>query len=207
MKDKHLPNRIRVLIPSQMKGVCCNTIGKLPLQHPDQAKVKFEQLKNKLLSINIWNDYTDQTKANFKLYDFKGIPVSRFPVKGDLIKIKLSSYLSMLQRTDDWVEVLDVNQIIANDYSCILLKLRPCSCPERQRPNTDHFFDCMATNTLILYVNSKKAYLSVHGRNEMPNLNPSNKLKILRNIVLANMGFIGFSKMQWQSLIDGLLSE
>lgn len=207
MSDSHLPSILSELIPKQTLGMHCDTLAVLECMDKMEANLKYQFIKKRFLGINAWNKYTGETKALFNLADQQGQFIERIPQNGDLIQVKISSLLSLVQRTEEWVKLEDVKVNDTSENKFVVLQLRPCTCPHKNGKGTDHFFDSKASNTLILFLKEHTIYISIHGRNEKPNFNTDSKLKILRNIFLANLGFMGFSKLQWQSLADGLIND
>jgi len=48
-------------------------------------------------------------------------------------------------------------------------------------------------------------FAEVNGRNEQPNTDAENLIDKARNIAVAAGAMLGFSKVQWKSLVDGLV--
>ena len=48
---------------------------------------------------------------------------------------------------------------------------------------------------------------AVYGRNEVPNTSTSNVIDKVRNVVVAMTATLGFSNVQWKSLVKGLVDK
>ena len=203
-----LPENVILKIPTQEIGVSCdsNTCRSFPTK--DNASKFFELIRNRILDVNHWNTYAGQYKASFTLTNAVGEKKKEAKPKcGDFIKIKLPEIHHLLFDDSDWVKIDCLEFETNSDSQLLNVCLKPSPNPCNRKKRTDHFFSSSSSNTIILYQTENIVQLSVHGRNEFPNVFTPNKLMKLRNFVIANLGYLGLSKFQWQGFTDGMMKD
>ena len=88
--------------------------------------------------------------------------------------------------------------------SSLTQKVKPASNPTNADSETAHFFKDEASSTFLVKRDFKTIAAEVHGRNEKPNTDASIKDSI-RNVLVALGAMLGFSTVQWKSLVKGLV--
>lgn len=201
-----LPENILFKIPKHEMGVTCDSETCRSFSTVDDAVVFFDVIYNRILDVNHWNTFAGQYKASFTLTNSVGEKKLEEKAKcGDFIKIKLPEIHHLLLDDADWVKIECLEFESYANYRLLHLCLKPSPNPCNRKKRTNHFFSSSSSNTIILYQTEHIVQLSVHGRNEFPNVFTPNKLMKLRNFVIANLGYLGLSKFQWQGFTNGMM--
>lgn len=203
MKPKEIPS-----VPLQEKGSFHDTESIRYFESYDLAYENFQILKDRFLSINYWDYYSKAAGADFKLHTKEGILKKRLPETGDFIRIDIPGPGNFEARGYDWVEIKNLySEEFTNGKTLefYLMECRPSGIPGKEEKHTAHFYTNEATSTFIISRGEDFIKFAVYGRNESPNLD-ANMADKARNLVIALGGMVGLSKIQWQSLTDGLLN-
>lgn len=200
-----LPQEIRAFIPRQRIGVSRDAQGCSAIV----SDYYFDAIKANLLNVNNWSTYTGITKTYFTLFDQQGVEAFRAPLVKDLIRIEfpIISPNKQLSPLYDWVEIKDFQQIRTEYYQAVIMQLCPTKCPTIGSQCANHFFTDDASNTFILIQTADLLSLSIHGRNEFPNIFIESKLKAFRNLMIAGLGFVGASKHLWENIARGIVKN
>jgi hypothetical protein len=191
------------VVPEHNNGIQTNTESSIELSNEQEAQKFYEEAKQRLLTINSWHQYAGNASADFSLTDNKGNPINRAPQKGDHFKIDIPGPGTDTGEGHDWVQV----ETIEEDKDSIGIRVRPVSNPTNDRKDVAHFFSEDATSTFIVKREGKKITAGVYGRNEKPNTNTETLKDKLRNAAIATGAISGFSKLQWKSLVNGLVKK
>ena len=103
------------------------------------------------------------------------------------------------------MQIREISEEKNPDGQQISIIVKPATNPNNANPDTAHFFAEDASSTFIIRREGKKVFAEVHGRNEQPNTDTENLIDKARNIAVAAGAMLGFSKVQWKSLVDGLI--
>jgi len=191
------------VVPEHNNGIQTNTESSIELSNEKEAQKFYEEAKQRLLTINSWQLYAGNASADFSLTDDKGNPINRSPQKGDHFKIDIPGPGTDTGEGHDWVQV----EAIEEDEASIGIMVRPVTNPTNDRKDVAHFFSEDATSTFIVKREGKKILAGVYGRNEKPNTNTETLKDKLRNAAVATGAISGFSKLQWKSLVNGLIKK
>jgi hypothetical protein len=191
------------VVPEHNNGIQTNTESSIQLSNEQEAQKFYEEAKQRLLNINSWHQYAGNASADFSLTDDKGNPINRSPQKGDYFKIDIPGPGTDTGEGHDWVQV----EAIEEDEDSIGIRVRPVTNPTNDRKDVAHFFSEDATSTFIVKRQGKKITAGVYGRNEKPNTNTETLKDKLRNAAIATGAISGFSKLQWKSLVNGLIKK
>jgi hypothetical protein len=191
------------VIPEHSKGIQTDTESSTELSSEEEAKEFFKIVKDRLLSINKWHEYAGSVTAGFQLTDKKGNAVERKPKQGDHFRINIPGPGTVTGEGNDWVKI----ETIKEDKDCIGIRVRPATNPTNEKKDIAHFFDEEATSSFIVKREYKKVTAGVYGRNEKPNTNTETVIDKLRNTAIATGAISGFSKLQWKSLVNGLVKK
>ncbi len=191
------------VVPEHNNGIQTNTESSIELSNEKEAQKFYEEAKQRLLTINSWHQYAGNASADFSLTDDKGNPINRSPQKGDHFKIDIPGPGTDTGEGHDWVQV----EAIEEDEASIGIMVRPVTNPTNDRKDVAHFFSEDATSTFIVKREGKKILAGVYGRNEKPNTNTETLKDKLRNAAVATGAISGFSKLQWKSLVNGLIKK
>jgi len=201
-----IPAELKKCIPVQTKGRYSDTCSSLELKDLNNPEIAFKSIKNRLLDVNNWAHYATLTDADFILLNRHGYRLDRLAEEGDFMKVRFSKVQKIIDAQHDFVHVSSIMTIPNILGDAVVLQLQPAHNPARSGSEVDHFFTGDASNTLILYRTESEIILSVHGRNEQPNLKVSKITKKVRNVLFATLGVLAVSKVQWKTLSHGLLN-
>lgn len=199
MNPKQIPG-----VPLQTKGGFHDTESSKPYR-AEEAHLKFNILKERFFSINKWKDYSGGASADFKHFSSSGRPVDRVPDTGDLIRISIPGFGSKQGKRYDWVEIVNISHRKTDDAESYLMRCRPSPEPNRKKGPVAHFYRSSSTSNIMI---SKEGHLlkaAIYGRNEQPNFDAS-FLDRIRNLLIGVGGILGFGKIQWKLLAEGLLN-
>lgn len=198
MKPKNIPG-----VPQQIKGSFHDTESKIEIKKTEDADFKFETLKERLMDINNWKAYCSESNTDFKLCDSLGHVVYRIPQIGDYIKIDIPGPGEKAGKSFDWVQIVIIDVEVKNR---VMIQCRPSRCPQKESSRKiAHFYSSLATSTFIISREKNYLQVGIYGRNECPNLK-SGLVDGFRNILVAIGGMLGFSKIQWKCLADGMVN-
>jgi hypothetical protein len=201
--NKHSPNN---LIPQQEEGVSTNTENTIELPQ-NEVEHFFSVVKERLLNVNNWHEYAGETSATFCLLDKSGNALKRKAAKGDYLEIDIPGPGSEAGEGKDFVQIEDVAEINNEREQSLVIKVRPTQNPKNNSGDTAHFFSESATSSFIVKKQGHKITAGVYGRNEKPNFDGSSTIDKIRNTIVATGAALGLSKIQWKSLVSGLLKK
>lgn len=200
----HKPNEI---IPEQQTGVATNTESKAELPNEEEARRFFAVVRDRLLNVNEWHTYAGQATADFQLTDENGNPVKRRAKTGDHFKIDIPGPGSGTGEGYDWVKIEVVEEEHESGADCQIIRVRPATNPTNDKHDVAHFFSEEATSSFVVKREGTSVVAGVYGRNEKPNTAAESITDKVRNAAVAAGAISGFSKIQWKSLVNGLVSR
>lgn len=193
-------------IPQQQTGSETNTEASVEFDSEQEAKKFYQLVKQRLLSINCWHQIAGENAAHFALTDVHGNNITGEPKKGDHLKIDVPGPGSKSGEGYDWVQIESIIiETIENEESIALL-VRPAPNPLNENKDVAHFLSKEATSSFIVNRKNNKITAGVYGRNEKQNFHAEKIIDKARNTALAIGGLLGFAKIQWKSLVNGLIS-
>jgi len=196
MKPKNIPG-----VPKQVKGGFHDSESIIKIDPNEDINTAFHLLKERFFGINDWKRFCPESSADFKLCNSTGDVISRLPECGDYIRIDIPGPGGTEGHSFDWT-VIDM--VDFNSPDRILIQCRPCPDPkELNSRNIAHFYCERATSTFVIQKKENSLMAAVYGRNESPNLK-SGVINSVRNMMIAVGGILGFSKIQWKCLVEGL---
>jgi hypothetical protein len=191
------------IIPENKEGTQTNTERSIEFATEEESKQFFQIAKKRLLDISHWHKLAGKATADFQLTDEKGNPVNRTAKEGDHFKIDIPGPGSITGEGSDWVKI----ESIQEDENCIGIRVRPATNPTNERKDIAHFFNDDSTSSFIIKREGKKITAGVYGRNEKPNTKTETAVDKIRNATVAAGAISGFSKLQWKSLVNGLVEK
>lgn len=200
-----LPAYILDLLPKQKRGIFRDSIAVFESPNSDLL-LHYENFKTRLEEVNHWCNYTSITHLNFQIFDHEENLLNRKVSIGDLIRIEIDQQISIPilgNIMSDWVQVGEMIEYIQEEERFFSLQLIPIESPTLNE--VKHFYNEMASNTFILYQCKDFISLSIHGRNEFPNLISKSRFRMLRNIMIANLSLIGVDNFLWNNFANNLL--
>jgi hypothetical protein len=197
----------RDIIPEQKTGAKTDVISTEEFASLEEAKVFFQQCKQRLLDINRW---TELGGADFKLADQQGNEVGRtVPEVGDHFKIDIPGPGTLTGEGYDWVKIESIEDKTgaSEEEELVAIRVRPAGNPNNEKTDVAHFFTDEATSSFIVQRRGTTVSAEVHGRNEKPNTAAEAVIDKTRNTMVAAGAMVGFSEVQWKSLVKGLLGK
>lgn len=195
------------LIPDQYKGAQKDFEHRVTYTSLASAKAAFDKAKYRLLEINKWHEYGGLLSADFTLADASGNKIERLAAIGDFIKIDIPGP-SHPGGQHDWVRVEDIQYEMPDGKNELLsIKLQPSHAPNEERKEKPvHFFEEDSSSSFILKREDHDVVISYHGRNEVTNTHTDEPIENARNWLIGLSAMLGFSDLQWKSLIRGIIN-
>jgi hypothetical protein len=195
------------LIPQQEKGAQSDTSAVRELESSEAARRFFETVKQRLLHVNGWHERAGTLSARFQLVDETGTSVDREARQGDYFRIGIPGPGNRAGDGWDWVQVASVEETADDEGEAIAIHVHPASAPVNDKPAVAHFFSPESSSSFIVQRRGATVSAAVHGRNETPNTDGDTLLGKARNVAVAAGAITGASKLQWKSLVEGLVGE
>jgi hypothetical protein len=168
---------------------------------PDEAaaRVAFERSKGKLFDVDKWSGLPG-INSTFELYDAAGRKAAApHPREGDFIKVILPGL-----PLDNWVQVISVRE----DDALAEFTVQPSPPPAEETEEVKHFFTSEATSTFRVERQGNKLVGSEIGKQEKPNnQEESSGARAVVNTLVAEGGWAGFQKLQWEKVTAYLVHQ
>ena len=205
----NMSNEQEPFVPGQREGAQTNAIEKVVAGSSGEARQLFEEAKRRLRDINNWHKLCGIASAVFRLTSTEGNEIDSEAKEGMLVKIDIPGPGSVSGEGYDWVriEAIEDKSNGNGEHESFMLRVRPTANPAGKEKGTAHFYTSDATSTYIIERNGTTVTAAEHGRNEKPNAKADSPIDKLRNALVGLGGISGISKMQWKSLVKGLLGK
>jgi len=196
-------------VPSQETGAETNTSNSFAASSREAAIKKYEEVKQRLLDVNHWQDYAGKATASFELIDRYGNPTTEKPKQGFYFKIDIPGPGPATGKGYDWVKVECVEEegSPSEEIQAITIRVRPSDNPTTSNDDTAHFYSSEATSNFMVKREGNTVIALVLGRNEKPNTNVSSIMDKARNAAVGAAASAGVSTIQWNQLVKGLISH
>lgn len=192
-------------IPEQQTGAESNTVATQQFATEAEARQFYGIVRQRLLQVNQWHDWAGTGTAEFRLTDAAGNEVAREPQAGDHFRIDIPGPGSITGDGYDWVRIEAVEETHDAQSDCLLVQVRPATNPQNEQPDVAHFFSEEATSNFLVKREGLIVSAGVHGRNEKPNTHTNSVVDKVRNATVATGAVSALSKLQWRSLVNGLV--
>mgnify|MGYP000866005468 FL=1 len=196
---------VQHLVPRNKLGSSNDAYAATNYKDEQTAVKAFRAIEKMLFDVNSWSVQIPFGTVRFYLVDAYGKPTYNDAAIGDFVKIKMPMLPNSFGKGYDWVSVVKISKFDEREIAYTMLQMRPHSCIENAEGQIAHFYTNDSTNTFIVARSGSEIQVSVHGRNETPNVK---KLKIrhrVRNFFIGGGGIFGGSKLQWQNFVDSLI--
>jgi hypothetical protein len=193
------------LIPDQKEGRAITAEASSEFENALQARVFYKEARKRLLFIHNWHKIAGKLSADFQLTNDEGNEVDRLAQKGDHFRIDITGPGSKAGDGFDWAKVEDIKEVNKEDVDSIAILVRPASNPQNSNPNVAHFFAEKSTSTFVITREGNKVTASIYDRNIEANEETKEPLDKVRNAAVGLGAKHGFSKLQWQALVDALV--
>jgi len=194
-------DKAKDLVPDHREGMETDTESSAEFSSTNEATEFFRKVKERLLSVNQWHQYAGAATADFQLTDNSGKEVQRKAQKGDHFKINIPGPGIQTGDGYDWVQI----EAIEETDEALTIRVRPATNPRNDHNDVAHFFSDEATSSFMVRREGNTVIAGVYGRNEKPNTSTEKLTDNLRNAAVATGAISGFSKLQWKSLVNGLI--
>lgn len=195
------------LVPQQEGGGQSDTEARRGFESVSEAQSFYETVRERLRNVNGWQGLAGAATAHFQLTDARGVEVDRPVQPGDHFKIDVPGPGSASGEGFDWVRVEAVEEGTQEGSPFTLIRVRPATNPNNERPDVAHFFSDDATSNFLVRREGTTVIAAVHGRNEKPNAKADSLLDKARNLLFGGGAIAGASKLQWKALVEGLVRE
>lgn len=193
-------------VPPQRSGASSDTSATYKASSSEEAKKYFKAVRERLLNVNDWKIMAVLPSADFTLCDESGRKVDRLAKQGDYLRINIPGPDNQSGDRDDWVKVEHVEEKYSVNVESIVVTVRPSANPKHPA-ETAHFFSDEATSSFVVERRAEELIAAVYGRNEKPNTDAGSLKENIRNSVVATVAMGLFSKIQWKSLVNGLIKR
>ena len=193
------------LVPENEKGMQSDTESEREFPSAEEALEVYKIAKDRLLHPNKWHEYAGKATADFQLTDEKGEAVQKEVREGFHFRIDIPGPGSISGEGYDWVRVEKINEVENSDEKILTIQVRPAPNPLIENKDVAHFFSDEATSSFMVTLKGKKVKAGVYGRNEKPNTGADSLADKARNAAVAAGAVAGFAKLQWKSLVNGLI--
>ena len=170
-------------------------------ENDEQAKNALAESKRKLFDINGWSKM-EGINSTFTLYDSNGQPAFGDPQPGFFIKIELPG-----AKIENWVQITEIR----NEPDLAEFVVHPSEKPEEKAdPDAEvkHFFAKEASSTFRVLRNGHVIQAFEIGRNEyINNQGEESGNRQVLNTLIAEGGWAGFQKIQWDKLTKYLVND
>ena len=195
------------IIPPHDSGIQTNTESSEELASEKEAKDFYLIVRQRLMDVNNWQNRAGKPTASFQLTDKSGKEVQREAQKGDHFKIDIPGPGSVSGEGFDWVQIEAIEDDHNEESQFTAIRVRPATNPLNEKKDVAHFFSEDTTSTFMVKREGKKVTAGVYGRNEKPNTSTETQIDKIRNTAIAGGAMTGFSKIQWKSLVNGLVKK
>ncbi len=202
-------NENNALVPEQLTGGQSNTEHSVTANSQQEALNIFKRAYNRLLNVNAWHKFSGKATAAFELKDQHGEGEHLIARVNDYFKIDIPGPGSAAGDGYDWAKVEEIEDKTnpEADEESISMRVRPCTDPTNESTDVAHFFTDNATSTFVISRKGSTVIASVFGRNETPNTSTEKVGDKIRNAAIGSTAIAGASKIQWASLVKGLLAD
>jgi hypothetical protein len=174
--------------------------SKNTLENPEVASTYLKEAIRKLFDINAWSTISAVINSNFQLFNSLGEKSSNTkPVIGDYIRIQLPGGLPY-----NWVKVMDIKE--EDNFSEFTVSPSEDPTESKNNDQVKHFFVKEATSTFKVERQGNTIVGYEIGKEEaVNNKNTKAGNRAALNTVVAEGGWAGVQKIQWQNLTDYLV--
>jgi hypothetical protein len=198
---------MKSITPEQHTGKAIDASSEKKFSSETEAKTFFREVKEKLQNVNHWHETAGKLSATFRLVDSAGQPVNRDPEKGDYFQIDIPGPGSKTGDGYDWAQVEAIEESESSTEDSFSIRVRPAENPNARGNDTAHFYSPESTSTFLISRKNNTVTAAVHDRNIKPNTDTDEPVDQVRDAVVGTAGLLGFSKIQWQKLTDGLIGD
>jgi hypothetical protein len=195
------------IIPAQETGNAIEATADVSLRSEQEARDVFRIAKKRLQTVNAWHKIAKNISAEFHLVTDCGDSLTREPREGDFFKIDIPGPGTNAGQGFDWVQLEEVVSTNNNDEESYGFRVRPSQNPVDKNGDVAHFYSPESTSTFMVTRDKNIVSARVYDRNTKTNENVNQAGDIVRDAVVSAAGLLGFSKLQWNGLVKGLIAQ
>jgi hypothetical protein len=151
---------------------------------------------------------TGKLFATFNLVSNTGELLSGEPSEGNYFRIDIPGPGSKAGDGYDWVILEAIDSQESSETETFGFRVRPAENPKGKiTGDTAHFYSPESTSTFTVERRGNKVTAAVRDRNIKPNTDSEETSDQVRDAVIGTAGLLGFSKIQWQQLTDGIVQD
>lgn len=195
------------LIPEQEKGRKINAESSVTLNDDSEARDFYATVKDRLRHVNDWHRYAGTLSAGFKVVNAQGEEVNRTVQQGDYLRIDIPGPGTAAGDGYDWVQVQEIKEVSEPAVESIAMLVRPAANPQSNGEHIAHFYSNESTSTFTATREKNKVTAGIYDRNINANEETESLPDKARNAAVGIGAKLGFSKLQWQALTDGLVKR
>ncbi len=194
-------------IPAQESGAAINAENSREFKDLNGACEFYKIVKNRVLDVNNWQKLAGKVLASFQLTNDRGERLNRPARQGDYLKIDIPGPGPKAGDGYDWVQIEELKEQNEGETESISIMVRPARDPSNSSDDVSHFFSKESTSTFKAIREGTKISASIHDRNAKPNTDVNSIADKARNAAVGAGAISVFAKIQWKSLVDGLLKR
>lgn len=193
-------------VPPNDDGGIINAETVVELSGPDLAETLFRQARERLLDVNSWHELSGKALAEFQLTDPNGNAIHEKAQEGFFIRIDIPGPGTKDGDGFDWVQIEELAEYTNGPVESFAIRVRPARNPSSGKSAVAHFYSAESTSTFTVTREDNRVTAAIYDRNTKANDESGNFQDQVRNTLAGVAGRMLFSKIQWESLTDGLLS-
>ncbi len=202
-------NEHQDITPEQKEGIQQNFSETVEFDSVETARQFFRVARERMLDVNNWQNICDGLSSTFRLRNAQGEPVGyRLPEVGDYMQIDIPGPGPQAGDGQDWVRVEaveDSKNTSADEMT--LMRVRPAPSPLNDQGDVAHFLDDKAASTFAVFRLGDRVTAEVFGSKETVNTESHGLLDTVRNVATAVASWLGFSDVQWKSLVKAIVAQ
>ena len=195
------------IVPAHHTGKKIEAEASVNFKNDIDAKLFYNEARQRLLHINSWHKIAGIASAEFQLTNKNGEEINRDAAKSDYIKIDVPGPGSKEGEGYDWVLIEELKEINEEDLQSIAFRVRPSANPSGNQEHVAHFYDDSATSCFIVTRNKASVSSYIIDSNVTPNDDTKSLTDKIRHTFIGMIAINSFSKFQWQQLAQGLVKQ
>lgn len=201
------PYHLLGIVPDHVTGKYIEAHASAELNSDSEARLFYDDVKEKLLHVNNWHQVAGIISAKFQLVDKNGNELDRIPQTGDLLKVNIPGPGSVDGDGFDWALIEELKEISDDQHQSVGFRVRPCANPFGDKDKIAHFYDDGSTSSFIITRDQKTITASIIDSNIKPNAEVDALVDKIRDVAVGLGAMAKFSEIQWQNLANGLVNS
>ena len=197
------------LVPEQFRGAANDLQEERNVDTDARAILVYERAVSRLFNPACWKDIAGELGVEFCQMDPNGRPLEGMLEDGDFIRIDLPGPGPGAGEGYDWVQVtlIEKDEHVGRSTKRAALQVMTAPEPGTSESEAAHFFEKGATSTFMVEREGSVVRSRYFGRNEVSNNKTDDAGDNVRNSIVSSAAKLGVSRIQWNSLLKGLLCD